>query len=200
MAKIPLLNSDDFINDPLFGALRAFGNAPVQGKEHQLGQLMAVFSQAKPKAGFNLTKFLGIGALAIGLGIPSLAYAGLLPHQISSNLKTFVTSVGSVVTKPVTSIVNSITSDGQGAKNPSSGGSESKSDLKTGSGDAKITSENSDGKNTKNENHSQEKSNESDHKHPSPAISLNVTIELPSISGVGDHSETDNSGEQGESH
>jgi hypothetical protein len=228
MAKNSLLNPDDFINDPLFSELRAFGNSPIQGKEHELGQLMAAFSQATPKARFNLTKFFGIGALAIGLGVPSLAYAGLLPHQISSNVKIFVTSVGSVVTKPVTSIVQSITSNGQGDENSPSaptsspsgksennGDSGSKSDSNAGSGDAKIATESSDGegdnsgitvtvlpsktvdgKNSKNENHSQEKSNESDHKHPTPSISLTASLVLPSISGVGELSGSDNSDEQ----
>ena len=228
MAKNPLLNPDDFINDPLFSELRAFANSPVQGTEHQLGQLMAAFAQATPKARFSLTKFFGIGALAIGLGIPSLAYAGLLPHQISNNVKTFVTSVGSVVTTPVTSMVHSITSNGQGdenspssptsspgGKSESNGDSESKKDSNAGAGDSKITSESSDGegdnsgvtvtvlsskatdgKNSKNENHSQGKSNESDHKHPTPAISLNASLVLPSISGVGEHSGSDNSDEQ----
>ena len=121
---------EDFPNDPLFSELRNFAAEPVSASDEALIPLLEKYRASKPKIRRPFVKAIAIPAIVIGFGIPSLAYAGVLPKTLSHQIETAVRSVRHAVGKPVVAIAHniaSLTSDNQ-AKNvtsPSSSPSES---------------------------------------------------------------------------
>ena len=98
----------DFAEDPIFHELRLFAALPVEENPVELHQLLSAFKSHAPRPKRKIFKFVALPISIIGIGLPSLAYAGVLPQNVSHEIKSIVKSAEEVVTKPVSFIVHTM--------------------------------------------------------------------------------------------
>lgn len=105
----PIDPFDEISGEEIFAELRAFAATPVPEDENVLATLVHEFSAASAAKPHRWIKRLVIPTITIVIAVPSLAYAGLLPEGVSTNIKEIVHTVSTVVSKPIVAISNSIT-------------------------------------------------------------------------------------------
>lgn len=105
------LEPNDFIDDPMFKDLRAFGAKSEKNMQDLPPEVLMAYRNA---AAINIRKIWLrrsiFSLLALGIALPSLSYAQLLPTPVAEVVKSvtnFVTAPIRVVTEKVSKITNS---------------------------------------------------------------------------------------------
>jgi hypothetical protein len=107
---------EEINNNEIFQELRAFAATPVPEDAQVLANLVHEFSAAKVVPTRRWFKRLVIPTVTIVIAVPSLAYAGLLPERVTTDIKQIVHSVSTAVSKPIVAITNSISGNSDGPK------------------------------------------------------------------------------------
>jgi hypothetical protein len=162
-------NDKDFINDPLFKELRNFA-AKDTGPESMPAELFTAFRVAQSKKVRNKwTLRTVIGLVGVGIALPSLSYAHVLPKPIEN----VVNRVTHFVSAPVRVVASVITTEP--VPTPSTSPTSSPDPTPTPSGNVPTPTQIpvaptpkhsvSNGEENKTENHSENKKNGSTEKN-----------------------------------
>ena len=102
------LTPDEFRSDPIFESLRQFGDAPVAENTEALDRILLAYRENEVLRKRKFLRYFVTPIVVTAVVIPTLAYAGLLPHQFSKSVKVAVTDLKKEITKPVTKVVDQI--------------------------------------------------------------------------------------------
>jgi len=110
------LTPDEFRSDPIFESLRQFGDAPVAENTEALDRILLAYRENEVLRKRKFLRYFVTPLVVTAVVIPTLAYAGLLPHQFSKSVKVAVTDLKKEITKPVTKVVDQISGNDDESK------------------------------------------------------------------------------------